>query len=91
MKRTITGIPATNENPLAKRVELSLSGRHGGLGRVQIRTEGNAVHLSGELDSFYLRQLAISVAQHVAGVGQVVDRLTVSESGQENVDGQQRR
>jgi osmotically-inducible protein OsmY len=90
MKHRITSSHTTHENAVAKRVELSLSGRHDALGRVQIQMEGDAVHLLGELDSFYLRQLAISLAQRVAGVGKVVDRLTVKEPVQKSSGGQQR-
>jgi len=40
--------------------------------------QGSTVRLSGEVSSFYLRQLALSAAQRVAGVQCVDDNIQVA-------------
>jgi osmotically-inducible protein OsmY len=47
------------------------------LARLGIRVDGGTVRLSGQVASFYLRQLALSAARRVAGVQCVVDEIEV--------------
>ena len=62
---------------LAKKVRLFLSGNRRGLNQIAVGTEQGTVTLSGSVGSFFLRQMAISLAKKVTGVRHVVDDLEV--------------
>ena len=46
---------------------------------LEIHVHGGVATISGEVTSFYQKQLAISCCQHVAGVLQVVDNVAVKK------------
>ena len=62
---------------LAERVRLSLNQRRPEFCKLFVWADNGTVELSGEIGSFYLRQLAISIAKHVAGVLKVRDAMHV--------------
>jgi len=65
------------DTELAKKVQLFLSGNRRGLSRIDVYAEQGSVKLSGTVWSFFLRQLAVSVAKRVTGVHGVIDDLLV--------------
>ena len=66
------------DEELARRVFLFLSTRQvGDLRRLSVVARQGRVELSGELNSFYHRQLAVYYARKVAGVLAVEDQITV--------------
>jgi hypothetical protein len=69
--------PHLEESELQRRVKLYLAATRPELGRLIVQTDGNTVRLSGELASFYLRQLAIGAVKRVAGVQNVADEIEV--------------
>ena len=76
----IAGIPAPHSNgdgELAKRVGLYLVSARYELSTLMVNSQDGIVRLTGRVPSFYLRQLAVSCAQRVAGVRNVVDELQV--------------
>lgn len=57
------------------------------LPEISVWADCGSVYLAGTVRSYYVRQLAISLAMHVAGVVQVVDELKVgSESSRSQCD-----
>jgi osmotically-inducible protein OsmY len=62
---------------LAERVKLSLNQRRPEFCKLSVWADFGTIELSGEIGSFYLRQLAISIAKHVAGVLHVRDEMHV--------------
>lgn len=67
--------------PLAQCVKESIHRRGAHFYRVDVDATGSdTVHLSGEVPSFYLRQVAVSIAKHVAGVRHVSDGIRVRSS-----------
>jgi hypothetical protein len=69
---------STNYNEeLAGRVRLSLTQRRPEFCKLSVREDNGTVELSGEISSYYLRQLAITIARHVAGVLHVRDEMHV--------------
>lgn len=62
---------------LANNVRLFLSGNRRGLSQITVFAEQGTTKLSGSVASFFLRQMAISLAMKVAGVRRVVDDLEV--------------
>jgi osmotically-inducible protein OsmY len=70
-----------SDHPLACRVRLSLQGQDSRLNGIVVDATGpEIVHLSGQANSFHLRQLAVSIAKHVPGVRHVSDGIQVSTS-----------
>jgi len=68
---------STDESDLEKRVRLFIASTRPGFAQLSVRADGATIHLSGQVGSFYLRQLAISAAKRVAGVQQVIDEVEV--------------
>jgi osmotically-inducible protein OsmY len=68
------------DKELAKRVRLFLCVNRNGFRRIVVLSEGGVVRLCGLVKSFYVRQMALMLAQRVAGVRQVVDNLEVDLS-----------
>lgn len=68
---------AVVDGDLAKKVQLFLSANHRGFRQVIVRAEGETVRLAGAVDSFYLRQTAVTLVKRLAGVRRVVDDLEV--------------
>ena len=67
------------DRALARRVALFLATRKvGDLRRLTVAARQGRVRLSGELESFYHRQLAVFYARKVAGVVTVDDHITVA-------------
>jgi osmotically-inducible protein OsmY len=63
---------------LQERVALHLQNRQLTFGgRVKIEVKLGAVTLSGNVPTYYQRQLIYSATRHVAGVLKVIDQLTV--------------
>jgi osmotically-inducible protein OsmY len=66
------------DRSLAEAVQQTLMAKIPQLGSIHVDETGpRTVHLSGTVNSFYLRQLAFSIARHVAGVGHVSDGIRV--------------
>jgi DNA-binding response OmpR family regulator len=66
-----------DEPDLEKRVRLCIASTRSGFAQLSVRADGTTIHLSGRVESFYLRQLAINAAKRVAGVQHVIDKLEV--------------
>lgn len=62
---------------LAKRVGLALVAKWMELRNVDVWADRGSVRLAGTVKSFYVRQLAVSLARHVAGVVEIIDELEV--------------
>jgi len=75
--------PDTTDADLARNVRLVLSTNRNGYRRIRIRDGEGIVRLSGSVDSYFLRQMAIALAKQTAGVRHIVDDLKVDleESG----------
>ncbi len=76
------------DEDLEKRVRLYLSARHPELGKLRVWVDGGTVRLAGPASSFHVRQLALSIAHHVAGVRRIVDDIAVPSATNQS---QQRR
>jgi osmotically-inducible protein OsmY len=75
--------PLAGENDLEQRVKLYLAATRRELSRIGVRANGSTVRLTGQVGSFYLRQLALAAAQRVAGVQFVADDIEVALSRRE--------
>jgi osmotically-inducible protein OsmY len=61
---------------LASRVRTFLAQQHlPGLTKIEVEAHGDTVRLSGQVRTFYERQMAIASCKRVAGVRQIDDRL----------------
>ncbi len=71
-------LPTTNDRQLESRV-MSFLQRHRlfSARQLTVRSSQGLVTLSGEVPSFYLRQLCVECSKRVAGVVRVVDRIRV--------------
>src|SRR5687768_13937904 len=69
--------PHLEESELAQRVRLRMTAIRPELGGISVTVDHGTVRLSGQTATFYLRQLALTAAQHVAGVQHVVDDIEV--------------
>jgi osmotically-inducible protein OsmY len=68
----------TQDINLATRVKLFLTAMRSSLSSIAVSTpDDQTIRLTGDVDSFYLRQLAIGGAQRVAGVRKIEDRIRV--------------
>lgn len=67
----------TDDNELETRVRLCLTDARPELNVIGVQAHGETVRLSGNLTSFYLRQLALEAAKRVPGVRSVVDCMEV--------------
>ena len=66
---------------LADRVQLAIRRTDPGLRDVIVDGTGpDIVHLSGKVNSFHLRQRAVSVARHIPGVRHLSDGIHVAQS-----------
>lgn len=80
--KTIKTAPSpvsTVDQDLVERVAIFLQMKRPELGNLHVAANEGVVKLRGPVDSYYLRQLAISVTQHVAGVLDVIDKIKVRE------------
>jgi len=69
----------STEHPLASRVRRAIHDKNSQLSGVVVDETGpETVHLSGMVSSFYLRQVAVSIARHVPGVRYVSDGIHVA-------------
>ena len=66
------------DKDLARRVKLCLCEKRPEFRKLSVWADSGMVRLSGEIGSYHLRQLAISIARHVAGVLHVSDDMCVS-------------
>ena len=69
--------PLSGSGDLAQLVRQSLLAARPELSQLGIRAQGGVVRLSGQVQSFYLRQLALMAARRVAGVTHVADDIEV--------------
>ena len=74
--------PATDQSNLERRVRLFIAATRPQFARICVQTECGTVRLSGQVASFYLRQLAIGAARRVAGVQRIIDEIEVSPTTQ---------
>ena len=66
------------DHPLAYRVWLAIHSKDKRLREVVVDVTGHqTIHLSGNVNSFELRQVAVSIARHIPGVQQVSDGIRV--------------
>jgi hypothetical protein len=63
---------------LGTRVAIFLTNARPELAAVAVKAHDGVAELSGEVPTFYLRQLAVACARRVAGVRRVVDNIQVS-------------
>ena len=70
--------PLVEQTDLEQRVKLFLTSTRPELATIRVRAQGSTVRLSGEVATFYLRQLALSAVQRVAGVQTVADDIEVA-------------
>jgi osmotically-inducible protein OsmY len=76
--RTLHRGHATAE--LRERIKQALDSRHFATFRkLEVTIVGDEVVLDGSVPSFYARQLAVALCQHLPGVYRVADRLIVRE------------
>src|SRR5687768_15443332 len=75
--RSFEMYPLVGERELEQRVKAYLLATRAELARVRVRADGSTVKLTGQVATFYLRQLALAAAQRVAGVQCVADDLDV--------------
>jgi osmotically-inducible protein OsmY len=69
----------TEDEALARRVSLFLATRQvGDLRRLAVTARQGRVRISGNLNSFYHRQLALTYVRKVAGVLSVDDQISVT-------------
>jgi osmotically-inducible protein OsmY len=69
--------PQIDEGDLEQRIKLHLKATRPEFKNVAVSVNSGTVRLSGQLASFYLRQLALAAAQRVAGVQRVRDAIEV--------------
>lgn len=70
-----------SEHALAQLVRQSIHAKHRELIGITVDVTGpDTVHLSGQVASYYLRQVAVSIAQQVPGVRYVSDGILVTIS-----------
>ena len=73
-----------HDETLQFRVEMFLKSRHfPDFEKLNVHVENGAVCLSGELNSYYEKQVAINSCRRVAGVGHLVDQIAVSVKSME--------
>lgn len=70
-------LPISADEELTRRIRNSLTSKRRELGCLKVRVDGGTVYLTGRLPSFHVRQIALVVAQHVAGVHNIVDDIVV--------------
>ena len=73
---------ATGHSDLERRVRLFIASTRPQFARICVQTECGTVRLSGQVESFFLRQLAIGAARRVAGVERIIDEIEVSPTTQ---------
>jgi hypothetical protein len=79
-----TAIPATRqeappERTLPERVRAFIEMRGLLSGQVQVSEHDGTIVLEGTVGLYHERQIALTCAQHVAGVRHVIDRIIVRE------------
>lgn len=65
------------EYDLCQRVELFLRGRNRDFANIAVHDEEGVLHLTGQVPTYYLRQIALECAKRVAGARNVIDELRV--------------
>lgn len=66
------------DTEFAQKMRSYMIARRGELRGVSIRVDRGTVRLAGTVQSFHLKQLAVSLAKHAANVRHVVDDLEVA-------------
>jgi osmotically-inducible protein OsmY len=75
---------ATSDNPLGEHVQAGIRQSDPRLKGISVNVTGpDIVYLSGCVQSFYLRQLAVSVARQTEGVRYVSDGIHVATPADE--------
>ena len=73
-------VARTKVTDLAKQIELAYDQLgHRGLATIYCRTEGSKITLGGETPTFYLKQVAQTIAAKVLGVGSFHNKITVAD------------
>lgn len=67
-----------SDRELAQRVQHCLQQKSTDFRKLAVLADQGTIRLSGAVSSYYLRQLANTMAQHVPGVLHVVDELHVA-------------
>jgi osmotically-inducible protein OsmY len=68
------------DKDLQSRVVTFLSSRHFPAFRnLSVSVSDGAVHVSGKLNSFYAKQVALNTCQRVAGVLELIDKIEVDD------------
>ena len=82
MQATRLAAPSSTASPLAKEVSQQLvgSGRLR-LRGVQVNEDGGTVVLRGRVPTFYLKQLAQTIAGSVCGVAAIRNEMSVGSAG----------
>ena len=79
MAKTETNRPDYHDEETMLRVSSFLKSRHfESFGIIEVKVENGVVTLSGNVGSYYEKQVAISSVLRVAGVANVVDEITVN-------------
>ena len=74
----INKTPRSRDSELERRIRLRFAQSNlPALRRLDVASDDDQVILSGQVATFYERQLAISLSRHVAGVIYVIDNITV--------------
>lgn len=82
MVATVPEFAVRLDSPLASKVSQRLHGTgHLRLRNVKVEEDAGRVTLKGRVPSYYLKQLAQTVAVSVGGVGQIRNELTVEFAG----------
>jgi osmotically-inducible protein OsmY len=79
MKETKPYVPEVrSEATLEQRIQSTFERLgYSQLSAIHCSTEGDRIRLHGQLDSFYLKQVAQSVAMKVAGTSQIQNEINV--------------
>ena len=73
-----------SDEEIRRRISTFLSSRHFSVFRnLNVEVDQGIVHVSGELDSFYSKQVALNSVQRVAGVMDLVDEIVVDDVAME--------
>lgn len=79
MSATTTAVSHDADRDVERRVISYLVGRHvPGLRQIDVQAHCGVVTLRGRVHSFYEKQLGQQVAQRVAGVVRLIDRIEVT-------------
>ena len=71
------------DEDVKKRIHAFLASRHfSSFRNLDVSVQDGAVTITGKLDSFYAKQVALHSCQRVAGVQDLIDEITVAAQNQ---------